>query len=254
MARTEDTQGSGKATLNLEFCVKFFEVSKRTLFRWINSGVSLGFFRGIRYLSANIVQVYYVGAIKLAKALGVQDFGAIVRAPIEALKDLKKSASIATLLLNQKRSVYQAGRKKGLGQVVDIPKLFKPTSALGIGAIARTARYIYLSDKVQLVGGSQKKAAWELSRHESTIQRRLKGISPANKRQLAQTKPEYLKDWFYAHHCEIPASRLFKIPDYPTKVFRAECCVYNFNGWELLSKRYLRSKLNRALQSSQNSP
>lgn len=197
--------------------------------------------------------MYYTSAIKLAKILGVQDLGAVVKAPIEALKNLKQSAAIATALLNQKRSLYQAKLKKGLGQVVDIPKLFAPSSEIGLGAIVRTARYVYLSNRVQLAGGSQKKAAWELSRHESTIQRRLSKLSPINKRQLAQSKPEYIKDWFYAHHCELPVNRLFKIPDYPSKVFKAECCVYNFDGWELVSKRYLRRKLNKALQTGKNS-
>ena len=248
-----DSKGSGQGLINVTACANFFNVQERTINRWLKSGISLGFFRSYRYLSSGLVQVYYRSTLKLALRLKVQDLGAIVVAPIEALKNLKQSSAIATALELQRRSRYRAERKKGLGEKIDISKLFGSTFAHGTRAIARTATYIYLTEESNIYGGSQHRAAWEQGRHECTTHRRLSSLSPLNKRQIAQAKPEYLKEFFYKTHCELDTGRLFRIPDYPQLIFKAGCCLYYFPDWELGKHKYLRSKVKKALQFMRNS-
>jgi hypothetical protein len=253
LVRALDLGGSGSALLSLKYCANFFNVQERALQRWLKSGIDLGFFRSYRYLANGQVQIYYRSALRLACRLKVHDLGAIVTAPIEALKNLKQSSAIATALELQRRSRYRAERKKGLGEKIDIAKLFGSTFAHGTRAIARTVRYIYLTEESNIYGGSQRRAAWEQGRHECTTYRRLKALSPLNKRQIAQAKPEYLKEFFYKTHCELDTGRLFRIPDYPQLIFKAGCCLYYFPDWELGRHKCLRSKVKKALQFMKNS-
>lgn len=244
LARSLDIQGSGKAEINLSDTAEFFERKQSTILRWLKAGLKLGFLRSFTYLpNSSLVQVYYTGVVKLAKKLGITDLGAIVTAPLSALKNLKQSASIAEALQLQKRSQYKAERKKGLGEKIDISKLFGRSSEHGTGAIARTFRYIYLTNESNVYGGSQHRVAWESYRHKSTVQRRLSNLSPLNKRQIAQSKPEYLRDFIYLNHCQVSTGKLFRHPDFPRLIFKAGCCLYNFPLWEARKYRYLRAKV-----------
>jgi len=254
LLKSLDSKGSGQATLDCKDCAKFFKVQERTINRWLKSGLKLGFFRSYSYLESGKVRVYYCSTIKLACKLGIVNLGAIVTAPISALKNLKQASAIATALELQRKSQYRAKRKKGLGEKLDIAKLFGRSFAYGTRAMARTVRYIYLSKEVNVYGGSQIKAAWEQGRHKSTTQRRLRGLSPLNKRQIAQTKPEYLRDIFYLKHCELSEGRLFRHPDYPQQIFKAGCCLYYFPDWEINKHKCLRAKVKRALQSAKLPP
>lgn len=253
LTRTADSKGCGNAILDLKDCAKFYNVQPRSITRWLKSGIKLGFFRSYRYIGLNQVQVYYTGTVKLACKLGIHDLGAIVTAPIESLKNLKQSSAIATALELQRKSQYRAERKKGLGEKIDISKLFGRSFAHGTRAIARTARYIYLTQESNVYGGSQTKAAWEQCRHKSTTYRRLRDLSPLNKRQVAQTKPEYLRDLFYLRHCELSEGRLFRHPDFPQMIFKAGCCLYYFPDWQIDRHPCLRLKVKKALQSAKNS-
>lgn len=253
LLRSLDSKGSGQAVIEINDCVKFFEVQPRTIYRWLKSGLKLGFFRSYKYIGSGQVQVYYSSLIKLACKLGIHNIGAIAEAPISALKNLKQASAIATALDLQRRSAYRAKRKKGLGERLDLSKAFGRTCGHGSRVLARTPRYIYLSDKINAYGGSQKRAAWEQRRHVSTNQRRLSNLSPLNKRQLAQASRENLKEYFYKLHCDLAVGKLFRHPDYPNLVFKAGVCVYHFPDWTLIRCKYLRAKVKRALQAAKNS-
>ncbi len=148
----------------------------------------------------------------------------------------------------QRRSVHQQYRKKRSGKDLDLSRVIRRSSAHGSGVIHRTPRYLYLTEDVQLVGGSQKRIAWEQSRSTSTIQRRLSLLSPLNKRQLAQATRQNLQDYFYKLHCNLPLNRYFRIPDYPQLVFKAACCVYDLPQYKLCKVPRLRKKVKKALQ------
>ncbi len=225
-----------------------FGRTPRTIKRWLKAGWKLGFFRAVRYLGSDLVQVYYTSTVKLAVKLGVTDLGAIATAPVKVLRNLKRASTEIQALETQRRSQHQQYRKKRSGKDLDISAALRRPSAYGSGVIHRTKRYIYLEEDVQLVGGSQKRIAWKQSRSTSTVQRRLNLLSPLQKRQLAQTTRQHLKDYFYKLHCNLPLNRYFRIPDCPQSVFKAGCCVYDLPDYELCKQKRLRNKVKKALQ------
>lgn len=249
-----DTDGSGKANLNISDCIKIFERHCKSICRWLKAGQKLGFFRAVIWKSTNIVQVYYTGTVKLAVKLGVTDLGAIATAPITALKDLKRSSTEIQALEVQRRSHYNQYRKKRSGKDLDLSKVLRRSSVYGSGVIHRTPRYVYVTEDVQLVGGSQKRIAWEQGRSTSTVQRRLCLLSPLHKRQLAQTTRQHLKDYFYKLHCNLPLNGYFRIPDFPQLIFKAACCVYDLPQYELSKQKRLRKKVKKALQKAKAPP
>jgi len=252
LARAIDTDGSGKADINIKELTNLFGRTSRTINRWLKAGRKLGFFRTVRHITGDLVQVYYTSTVKLAVKLGVTDLGAIATAPVKVLRNLKRTSTEIQALETQRRSQYQQYRKKRSGKDLDVSKAIRRSSDYGTGVIHRTARYIYLAEDVQLIGGSQKRIAYEQSRSTSTVQRRLRLLSPLHKRQLAQTTRQHLKDYFYKSHCNQPLDRYFRIPDYPQLVFKAACCVYDLPEYELLKQKRLRKKVKKALQRAKN--
>ena len=248
LARAIDTDGSGKADINLKDCVNLFGRTPRTINRWLKAGRKLGFFRSIKHLSGDLVQIYYTSTVKLACKLGVVNLGAIATAPAKVLRNLKRVSTEIQALETQRRSQHQQYRKKRSGKDLDVSAALRRPSAYGSGVIHRTKRYVYLEEDVQLIGGSQERIAWEQKRSKSTVQRRLSLLSPLCKRQLAQTTRQHLKDYFYKLHCNLPLNRYFRIPDCPQVIFKAGCCVYDLPEYTLCKQKRLRKKVKKALQ------
>lgn len=248
LARAIDHRGSGSAEISINECIDLFDRTSRTINRWLKAGKKLGFFRSVRWLTRDLVQIYYTGTVKLAVKLGIVNLGTIATAPITSLKNLKRTSTEIQALEIQRRSLRQQYRKKRSGKDLDVSAALRRPSGYGSGVIHRTKRYIYLEEDVQLIGGSQKKIAWTQKRSKSTVQRRLSLLSPLCKRQLAQTTRQHLKDYFYKSHCNLPLNRYFRIPDCPQVVFKAACCVYDLPQYTLCAQRWLRVKVKKALQ------
>ena len=248
LARALDTDGSGKAEINLKDCANLFGRTSRTINRWLKAGKKLGFFRAVKHLSSDLVQIYYTSTVKLAVKLGVTDLGAIATAPVKVLRNLKRVSTEIQALETQRRSQYQQYRKKRSGKDLDLSAVLRRPSAYGSGVLCRTARYLYLEEDVQLIGGSQKRIAYEQSRSTSTVQRRLSLLSPLNKRQLAQATFQHRFDYLRKLNYNLPLDRYFRIPDYPQLVFRAGCCIYDLPEYELCKQKRLRKKVKEALQ------
>lgn len=252
LARALDTGGSGKADINVRELVDLFGRTARTINRWLKAGRKLGFFRSVRYLTNNLVQVYYTSTVKLAVKLGVTDLGAIATAPVKVLRNIKRVSTEIQALETQRRSQYQQYRKKRSGKDLDVSAVIRRSSVHGSGVIHRTPRYVYLEEDVQLIGGSQRRIAWEQCRSTSTVQRRLSLLSPLHKRQLAQATRQHLQDYVYKSHCNLSLNRYFRIPDYPQLVFKAACCIYDLPEYELCKVPRLRKKVKKALQRAKS--
>lgn len=245
--RALDRQGSGKVYLSIDIAAKFFEVTTKQIKRYLRSGLELKFFRSVVPIRTGVVLIYYSSAIVLAQKLGLESLGAIALAPINALKDLRRTATKITVLANQRASKFRQESKKLPGTILNPANALKPCGIASRGILFATRRYFIVRADTQLVGGSQKTAAKKLGRSTVTVNRHLINLNPTEKRQIAiADRWNYLEAGKNALEHK-PNLGLFQL-EYFRPFLKSYCSIYDLPEFELIPQKYLRRKLNIALK------
>lgn len=251
LARATDTQGSGKAYLNLKIVADLLGITIRQVRRYLEDGLKLEFFRSFYKIRPGVVLVYYSSTIKVAQSLGLDDLGAIADIPIAGLKDLRRYASKITVLANQRASEFRQKSKKLPGTILDPEKALKSCGIAARGILWRTPRYLIVRADTQLVGGSQLTAAKKLGRSVVTVNSHLKGLTWLQKKQIAiADRANWLEVGRNALEHK-PNLGLFKLEDFPVPL-KSYCCIYSMPEIELVPQKYLRQKLKIALRQAKD--
>jgi hypothetical protein len=258
--RAKDTKGSGWYDVSLDTVSRDLQISIYALRRWIKSGLDLKLFHAAIRYKVGVVRVWYSCVVNVCIQNGIADIGAIAKIDMSALGELKYIATHAQALLLQHQSRYREAKKSK--KCDRARKTFDPSevisSSLCTGPILfRRGRLIFLRRSHLPYGGSQRRIAWELGRHESTIQRRLSdsyrrrhGIDPIPKVQLlaaAKVVETFLPARLTPIRRILPGQSIVEVPGLGK--FRRCTNLYSEN-LELISARRLRSRLKVRSQPS----
>lgn len=258
--RAKDTEGSGWCDVSLDTVSKDLQISIYALRRWIKSGLDLKLFRATIRYKVGVVRVWYSCVENVCIDNGIADIGATAKIDISALSELKYIVTHAEALKLQHQSRYREGKKAKkcdrARKTFDANEII--SSSLCTGPILfRRGRLIFLKRSHLPYGGSQSRIAWELGRHESTIQRRLSdsyrirhGLDPIPKVQLlaaAKTVETFLPGRPTPIRRILPGQSIVEVPGLGK--FRRCTNLYS-EDLELVSCRRLRSRLKIRLQPS----
>ena len=252
-----DYQGCGNVEIDLRIAAIALNRSLYTIRRWLKAGLKLGFFRGSERVRTKTYRIFYASKQNICKSLHITDIGAAVEVEIA---DLQHSKFIATeaealKLQNQSKWLEKDKKRKNLKKCVP-PAETLTTSVICSGAILCKAdgdRFTYLKSYAHAHGGSQKRIAWEMGRHKSTIQRRLSdgyrkkhGLDPIPKTQiLAPVRREAPDSQGIRKIALKGEGKVWK-----TRLGLFTVCpnVYDIPH-ELVPKRYLRRKINNVIKA-----
>jgi hypothetical protein len=259
LARALDPAGSGSAVIDLVEAAKILEISIYSVRRRMQWAFNHGLFRAKLRIGTQKIKVYYTALQHICVRLNIADIGACTEIEISQLRNLKFAATEATALQLQNRSRWSESNRKKCDRRKTLDPQQMTTSELGAGAILfKKGRVTFLKRSHTAYGGSQKRLAWELGRHPSTIQRRLSdgyrakhGLDPIPKTQLAVSPKVTLSR---------PTSKgaitklalgqnIIYIPGYGR--FRLATNVYDIN-LTLKPKRRTRHKIKRAFLKEEN--
>lgn len=192
-------------------------------------------------------------AIKVARRLGLTDFGICFELEVGRLHELAQASSEAVAHHLQRSSSF-AAKKQSTSRG---GKLLSPDQILGgkrTGAILeRGRRFTYLDGTALSIGGSQEQIGKFQGRCESTIQRRLSNSRRAarGQPQLDRTQVAIARVSFGATmrivQDDEPGAKLFRPSWSRSLCFEAMANVYDFGDQVLVSKRRLRRKLQKAI-------
>ena len=247
-----DIQGSGNLTLDLRLAAIAFERSVYTIRRWIKFGLAMGILRSCRRVGTKTYRIFYTSLAKICQRYNLADLGACVEVEACDLNQAKFIVTEATAEQLQKQSRWheKEHKRKNLKKCVPSPEVLT-TSDLGSGAIlCKQGRFTFLKSYAHPHGGSQKRIAWELGRHPSTVQRRLANgyrqdhdLKPIPKTQLL-TAPKREMDGSGIKKL-VPGQKLWRLS---FGLFKLGCNVYDTQR-ELIPKRYCRRRVKRAIES-----
>ena len=247
-----DYQKNGSLTVDLRVLAIAFDRSLYTIRRWIRFGLAMGILRSCRRVGTKTYRIFYTSLTKICQRYNLADLGACVEVEASDLNHAKFIVTEATAEQLQKQSRWheKEHKRKNLRKCVPSPEVLT-TSDLGSGAIlCKQGRFTFLKSYAHAHGGSQKRIAWELGRHPSTIQRRLADGYRKDHDLKAIPKTQLLE----APKREINASGIKKLVPgqklwrLPFGLFRLGCNVYHTER-ELIPKRYCRRRVKRALAS-----
>lgn len=258
LARGLDPLGSGSAEINLAEVAKILGISIYSVRRRLKWGFNLGLFRGDKVrLGVGTIRIFYSSLAEVCRRLNIADIGACTEIDISQIRNIKFIAAEAEALKLQNQSLYKETHRKKRDRFKKVLTAEEmTTSELCNGAILfRRGRFTFLKRSVSSYGGSQKRIAYEMGRHPSTVQRRLSdgyrlrhGLEPVAKTQLA-VAPLVNNQWIEGNPTPIkklvPGQRLIVIAGWGK--FRAVTNVYSF-PFELLPKRPARAKVKRTIQ------
>lgn len=250
--RALDVDGSGAAVVDLATAASTLDRSIKTIRRWIDQGLKLGLLREKVKVGVGKFRIFYSSLVNVCLSQGITDMGAVARVEVERLKEIKFAATEAEAKRLQAQSEYQARRKNRHRKVLKASKLLNASpSARGV-ILFRGRRYTFLRPGAIAVGGSQKRIAWELSRHPSTVQRRLDrgyrekhNVEPVRKTQLAIAKPEYAGELFKTSETLEGRSSYFRPSWSKTLVYKPYTNIYDLDI-DVYSAKYQRYNLRRA--------
>jgi hypothetical protein len=252
-----DIDGCGNVIVDLKVAAHFLGKSLYTIRRWLKAGLRLGFFRGSKRVGTKQYRIFYASKQNVCKSLQITDIGACIEVEVS---DLNKSKFLATeaealKLQNQSKWLEKEKKRKNLKKCVPAAETLT-TSEICSGAILCKAdgdRFTYLKFYAHAHGGSQKRIAHEMGRHPSTIQRRLSngyrqkhGLAAIAKTQIfapvQRDAPNSQGIRKIVTHGE---GKIWK-----TRLGLFKVCpnVYDVPH-QLVSKRYLRGKIKRALKA-----
>jgi hypothetical protein len=252
-----DVQGSGNVTVDLRIVAHALEKSLYTIRRWLKAGLRLGFFRGCERVATKTYRIFYSSKQNICKSLQLTDIGACIEVEVSDLKNAKFLATEAEALKlqNQSKWLEKEKKRKNLKKCVPTAEILT-TSEICPGAILCKAdgdRFTYLKFYAHAHGGSQKKIASNMGRHPSTIQRRLSdgyrkkhGLDPIPKTQiLAPVQRDAPNSQGIRKIVTHGEGKIWK-----TRLGLFKVCpnVYDVPH-QLVSKRYLRGKIKRALKA-----
>ncbi len=258
--RMQDIKGSGWYDVSLDTVSKDLQISIYALRRWIKSGLKLKLFRAAIRYKVGVTRVWYSCVENVCIANNIADIGATTNVDISALDRLKYIATHAEALKIQNQSRYKEAKKAK--KCDRARKTFEPAevirSELCVGPILfRRGRLIFLKRSHLPYGGSQKRIAWELGRHPSTVQRRLSnsyrqrhGLDPVPKVQLlaiAKTVERFLPGRATPIRRILPGQSIVEVPGLGK--FRRCTNLYS-EDLELVPARRLRSRLKIKLTPS----
>jgi hypothetical protein len=263
--RAIDFQGCGDVEIDLRIAALALDKSLYTIRRWLKFGLEMGFFRGCRRVGTKQYRIFYTSLKNICNRLNLADIGACTDIEVKDLKNAKFIATEATTKQLQEQSRFQAseGKRKNLKKCIPSPEVLT-TSDLCTGAILyKVGRFTYLKFYAHPHGASQKRISQNLSRHPSTIQRRLSDgyrqrhlIKPIPKTQLLASPKRTVigcvpcpgdKTRTMAIH---GIDKGFKQKIWKTSLGYFRLCpnVYDISV-ELTSRRRLRSKIKRSVKN-----
>ena len=260
--------GSGWIRIRLNEFEMLLGKTRQTIMANLYEGQRRGYFWSIRKVNQSEYLVRYKSEARICQQLGI-GLGAIARAPLSRIRELKFLATEATAEAIQVKSIKKAKQQisddKSDIPIVQLESIFQNgqpcvNSRGATGVMGKGKRITYLRDGVALIGGKQATIAQSLDRHVSTIQRRLDNgyrgdryIATIHKTQLAQLTdipPSQLSSIQQECRgiCDIElnheASRLFiQTIDGNPLVFRASCSVYWNEDIELTRQSHKRKRL-----------
>lgn len=258
LLRALDKDGNGSAVVRLSDIAKILRISIYSVRRYIKSAFALGLLRGdkVRW-EANRHRIFYSSLADICARFNIADIGGCRDIDISEIRNIKFIAAEAEALRLQNQSLYKEKHRKKRDQ---FKKVLTPeeltTSELCNGAILfRRGRLTFLKRSVSSYGGTQKRIAYELGRHPSTVQRRLSdgyrhrhNLDPIAKTQLA-VAPQTINQWIDGQATPIkklaPGQNIIVIPGWGK--FRIVNNVYSL-PIELLPKRPARQKVKRLIK------
>jgi hypothetical protein len=257
LLHSADVQGSGNVVVDLRIAAYTLGISLYTIRRWLKAGLRLGFFRSSRRVGTKTYRIFYSSKQNICKSLQITDIGACIEVEVSDLKHAKFLATEAEVLKlqNQSKWLEKEKKHKNLKKCVPAAEILT-TSETCLGAILCKAdgeRFTYLKFYAHAHGGSQKKIAHNMGRHPSTIQRRLSdgyrkkhGLEPIPKTQiLAPVQRDAPNSQGIRKIITHGEGKIWK-----TRLGLFKVCpnVYDVPH-QLVSKRYLRGKIKRALKA-----
>lgn len=252
--RAMDLKGSGKVTLDLAQASEILDRSPQTIRRWTESGKRLNFFRSINRVGSDEFEIYYTSLAQVCLTHGITDLGAVAYVEVHELKNLKFKATEAEAQRLQDQSFYRARREHPNRKIL-FPEQFMSTSESATGVILRLGgRYVFLYAFAISYGGSQKKIAENLGRHESTVQRRLDhsyrdghDVPRVDKRQVAKTEPGYSEEFQEAYHTHGDTNCFRPSWSYAGLTYKPSCNIYALDI-QLTSAKAQRERVRRFIR------
>jgi hypothetical protein len=271
LVRALDPKGSGRATITLESASSLLQRSPLTIRSYIHNALKTGIFHAIQSEGQGRYYIHYTAEFKLCLQKGI-GYGAISRAPLHRISQLKYLAAEATAEAIQKKSLHHAAKQvsklddDGL-KVPDLDFIFTEAigsdQSMGRGILGVGKRCLYLDSSLVPVGGKQETIANALGRCRATINRRLshayrlkRGIPPIEKKQLAIKSPMPTRalplireealisgdltefNQAQRHFVQTVSGRI--------GLFMAHTNIYNCVDIELTRQKHKRSKLSKA--------
>lgn len=262
LCRGLDTCGSGTVILNLRETARLLKISCASVRRRLKLGIELEFFRFFEAINDGNYKIYYSSLENVCLRHNITDLGAITEISLGELKHLKFRATEAEALRLQNQSRYKEVKRnpKKDSQRRTINPETLTSSELGNGAIlAKMGRLTLLKRSASPYGGSQKRIAWNMGRHPSTIQRRLSDgyrelhqLDPILKTQLAAA-PKIFEQFVSASRPPIrrvlPGQNIIFVPGLGK--FRICCNVYVID-LELKRNSSQRARIKRAFKRAED--
>jgi hypothetical protein len=271
LARAIDTRGSGHATIDLESASTLLARSRKTVRSHLYLAAKQGLFSSIESKGQGRYFVRYRAEYKLCLEREI-GYGAISRAPLHRISQLKYLAAEATAEAIQKKSLHHAAKQvsklndDGL-RLPDLDFIFTEAigseQSLGRGILGVGKRCLYLDSSLVPVGGKQETIASSLGRCRATINRRLshayrlkRGIPVIEKKQLAikshmptRALPLIREEALVSGDLtEFNQAQRHFVQTVSGNIglFMAHTNIYNCSDIELTRQKHKRSKLSKA--------
>lgn len=262
LLRSLDKDGNGSAVVRLSDIAKILRISIYSVRRYIKSAFALGLLRGDKVRrEANRVRIFYSSLADICARFNIADIGGCTSIDVSEIRNIKFRAAEAEALKLQNQSLYKEAHKKKRDRVKKIltPEELTSSDLCNGPILFRRGRLTFLKRSVSSYGGTQKRIAYELGRHPSTVQRRLSDVyrnrhnlDPIAKTQLA-VAPQTINQWIDGQATPIkklaPGQNIIVIPGWGK--FRVVNNVYSL-PIELLPKRPARQKVKRLIHRNAN--
>ena len=221
--------GRGIVNLDLDLVARLFDVSYRTIFRYLRSGKQRGFFRYWRCKS-NLLTVIYSSPTSIALNHQLEQLGAVVEADASRIGQIK-TLSVEGAIEQKQAQSYTAHRKewgKFAKGAATAGHLLSHTCNKSVRVLARGKRLLYLAPDWRPFGASQIGIAADLGISPRTVQyhtckswREVREIPELEKAQAAhqinEDMPKAFNKLLYDSHPEkrgkwvFLGSRMFEV-------------------------------------------
>ena len=270
LVRGLDKPGSGNISITLQQASEYLERSPSTIRAYIHKALRNGVFQRVQNDGNGKYHIHYTSDVKLCVSLGI-GLGAIARAPMNRVSNLKFLAAEATAEAIQKKSLHHAAKQisktNSDKRIPDLDKIFTQVigseKSAGRGYLGMGTRCLYLDSSFVSVGGKQETIADSLDRCRATVNRRLSNTYRLNrhlpllqKRQLAIASEMPTRALPILRDEALMSGNLdefnFAQRHFPKNVnghlnlFQAHTNIYNCSDIELTRQKHKRSRLSRA--------